>query len=123
MSPWEKIKVPSIQTMDLKSWRLYVIPPSVCFAVLVSPPLLLVYATTVFILKPLWRSCLLLFFRTHKPCAYGYMNLLSANAQTTDHRCSTEDGSLHTFQKNRDIHDASLKWKFPLRIVVPLRSA
>ena len=54
-------------TMDLKSWRLYAIPPSVCFAVLDFPPLLLVYATTVFILKPLCRSCLLLFFRTHKP--------------------------------------------------------
>jgi hypothetical protein len=82
MSPWEKIEVPSIKTMDLKSWRRYVIPPSVCFAVLVFPPLLLACATTVFILKPLWRSCLLLFFSTHKPCTVPYACLTVSSARS-----------------------------------------
>ena len=55
-------------TMDPKSWRLYAIPLSVCSVVLDFPPLLLGCATTALILKLLWRSCLSLFFRTHKPC-------------------------------------------------------
>src|SRR5260370_33093093 len=56
-------------TMDPKSWRLYALPLSVCSVVLDFPPLLLGCATTALILKLLWRSCLSLFFRTHKPCA------------------------------------------------------
>src|SRR5258708_39425939 len=55
-------------TMDPKSWRLYALPLSVCSVVLDFPPLLLGCATTALILKLLWRSCLSLFSRTHKPC-------------------------------------------------------
>src|SRR5260370_28703295 len=54
--------------MDPKSWGLYALPLSVCSVVLDFPPLLLGSATTALILKLLWRSCLSLFFRTHKPC-------------------------------------------------------
>src|SRR5439155_15954784 len=60
-------KAPSILTMDPKSWRLYAIPWSVCSVVLDFPPLLLACATIARILKRLWRSCLSLFLRTHKP--------------------------------------------------------
>src|SRR5207247_5868863 len=53
--------------MDPKSWRLYAIPWSVCSVVLDFPPLLLACATIARILKRLWRSCLSLSLRTHKP--------------------------------------------------------
>src|SRR2546428_13986285 len=69
MYPWVKTKAPSMLAMDPKSWRLYAIPWSVCSVVLDFPPLLLACATIALILKRLWRSCLSLFFRTHKPCA------------------------------------------------------
>src|SRR6266700_1204310 len=59
-------------TMDPKSWRLYAIPLSVCSVVLDFPPLLLGCATTAPILKLLWRSCLSLFFRTHKPYYWAF---------------------------------------------------
>src|SRR5438876_12314571 len=62
-------------TMDPKSWRLYAIPLSVCSVVLDFPPLLLGCATTAPILTRLWRSCLFLFLRTHKPYLIRYQSL------------------------------------------------
>src|SRR5258708_16749176 len=82
-------------TMDPKSWRLYALPLSVCSVVLDFPPLLLGCATTALILKLLWRSCLSLFFRTHKPWGRCKHPRPSPHHPRPYARLARGDGSVH----------------------------
>src|ERR1039457_2548171 len=69
--------------MDQKLWPPYALLLSVCFVTLAFPLLLLGCVTTVPILKPLWRSCLSLFLRTHKPYLSEYAGLTNFSMHCT----------------------------------------